>query len=180
MASGVDVQPPSDMVVLGKIVAPYGLRGAVKVHPFADDPPAWAKLPQWWVGKEGDAPALWQPQKLRKCKFREGLLIAELADLNDRNASEAATGLLVGVPHEALPPTAENEYYWADLIGLDVVNTRDQVLGKVLGLIETPGNDVLRVGDGEASERLLPFVAAVVLDVDLSARRVRVDWESDW
>ena len=52
--------------------------------------------------------------------------------------------------------------------------------GKVLGLIETPGNDVLRIGDGESPERLLPFVAAVVLDVDLAARHVRVDWEADW
>jgi len=53
-------------------------------------------------------------------------------------------------------------------------------LGQVLGLIETSANDVLRVGDGSEKERLLPFVAAVVLDVDLSARRVRVDWEMDW
>jgi 16S rRNA processing protein RimM len=89
-------------------------------------------------------------------------------------------GVLVGVPREALPPTAKNEYYWADLIGLDVVNTHDQLLGQVLGLIETPGNDVLRVGDGDSAERLLPFVAAVVLDVDIAAKLVRVDWEADW
>jgi 16S rRNA processing protein RimM len=79
-----------------------------------------------------------------------------------------------------LPPVAKDEFYWADLIGLDVVNTNDQSLGQVLGLIETSANDVLRVGDGSEKERLLPFVAAVVLDVDLSARRVRVDWEMDW
>ena len=171
---------PPDMVVLGKIVAPYGLRGAVKVHPFADDPASWAKLPQWWLGKEGAGSADWQPTKLIRCKLREGVLVAELESLPDRNASEAAKGLLIGVPHDALPPTAENEYYWADLIGLEVVNTHDQSLGTILGLIETPGNDVLRVGDGETNERLLPFVAAVVLDVDLPARRVRVDWEADW
>ena len=107
-------------------------------------------------------------------------LIAELDCIPDRNASETMQGVLVGVPREALPATAKNEYYWADLIGLEVVNTRDQVLGPVLGLIETPGNDVLRIGDGEGVERLLPFVAAVVLDVDLAARRIRVDWETDW
>ena len=187
MSLTTGVEPPLQMVVLGKIVAPYGLRGAVKVHPFADDPQAWAKLPQWWLGKEGDAPDAWRPEKLLRCKLRDGLLVAELASLTDRNASEAATGLLVGVPHEALPPPGENEYYWADLIGLDVVNTHGQALGKVLGLIETPGNDVLRVGDGENAEgdgklpeRLLPFVAAVVLDVDLTARQMRVDWEADW
>lgn len=177
LAEGV---PPSDMVVLGKIVAPSGLQGAVKIHPFADDPTAWAKLPQWWLGREGDDPALWRPEKLRRCRYREGLLVAEFVSLTDRNASEAAKGLLVGVPRNELPPTDENEFYWADLVGLEVVNTRDQRLGEVLGLIETPGNDVLRVGDGDGNEQLLPFVAAVVLEVDLPGRRVRVDWEADW
>ena len=75
---------------------------------------------------------------------------------------------------------AKDEYYWADLIGLDVVNTHDVSLGHVVGLIETSANDVLRVGDGVEKERLLPFVATVVLDVDLLARRVKVDWEADW
>jgi 16S rRNA processing protein RimM len=89
-------------------------------------------------------------------------------------------GVLVGVPRSALPPAAKDEYYWADLIGLDVVNTHDQLLGQVLGLIETSANDVFRVGDGEGAERLLPFVASVVLDVDMTARRIRVDWEADW
>ena len=70
--------------------------------------------------------------------------------------------------------------YWTDLVGLEVVNTRDQPLGRILGLIDTPANTVFRVGDGQSAERLLPFVASVVLDVDLPARRVRVDWEIDW
>ena len=174
------IESPLDMVVLGKIVAPYGLQGAVKIHPFADDPRAWSKLPQWWLGKEGADPASWQPTRLIRCKLRDDVLVAELECLPDRNASEAAKGMLIGVPHDGLPPTGENEYYWADLIGLEVLNTHDQSLGHVLGLIETSANDVLRVGDGEDRERLLPFVATVVLDVDLSARRLRVDWEADW
>ena len=171
---------PADIVVLGKIVAPYGLRGEVKVFPFADDPLAWAKLSHWWVGKEGSDPASWQQTKVLRCKAHGEVLIVELACFPDRNASEAAKGILVGVPRDALPPAAKDEYYWADLIGLDVVNTHDQLLGRVLGLIETSANDVLRVGDGEGTERLLPFVATVVLDVDLTARRVRVEWEMDW
>lgn len=109
-----------------------------------------------------------------------GLLIAELECLPDRNASETAKGMLVGVPRAGLPPAAKDEYYWADLIGLAVINTHDQSLGQVSGLIETSANAVLRVVDGDGKERLLPFVAAIVLDVDLSARCIRVDWEADW
>lgn len=172
--------PPADIVVLGKVVGPYGLRGAVKVYPFADDPLVWAKLPHWWVGQEGLAPELWRQTRVRSCKAHGELLIAELECLADRNASESAHGVLVGVPRELLPAAAKDEYYWADLIGLDVKNTGDQSLGRVLGLIETPANAVLRVGDGERAEQLLPFVAAVVLDVDLASRTVRVDWEADW
>ena len=176
----IGLTPPSDIVVLGKIVGPYGLRGAVKVFPFADDPVSWSGLASWWVGREGAAPEAWQETKLVRCKVHGDVLIAQLDCLPDRNASEAAKGLFVGVPHALLPPTGKDEYYWADLIGLEVFNRRDQWLGRVLGLIETSANDVLRISDGGDKERLLPFVAAVVLEVDLSARRVRVDWETDW
>jgi 16S rRNA processing protein RimM len=172
--------PPADIVVLGKIVGAYGLRGAVKVHPFADDPKAWGNLPHWWVGQEGMASESWRQTKVLKCREHGEVLIAELECFPDRNASESAKGVLVGVPRAAMPATEQDEYYWADLIGLEVVNTHDQSLGHVLGLIETAANDVLRVGDGEEKERLLPFVATVVLDVDLPARRLRVDWEADW
>ena len=108
------------------------------------------------------------------------MLLATIEGLSDRTAAEQARGVLVGAPRCALPATQKDEYYWGDLIGLEVFNLRDQRLGTVLGLIETPANDVLRVGDGDKAEQLLPFVAAVVVDVDMSARRVRVDWEADW
>lgn len=168
------------MVVLGKIIAPYGIRGAVKVLPFADDPLAWSNLSQWWLGRENSAPEDWQPIELRRCRQQKGLLIAELGALHDRNAAEALQGDLIGVPREAMPPTGKGEYYWADLIGLEVINTADHTLGRVLGLIETPGNAVLRIGDGKGKERLLPFVETIVLDVDLLMQRLRVDWELDW
>ena len=171
------------MVVLGKIVAPYGVRGAVKVFPFADDPLAWGRLPRWWLRRENNAAECWQPIEVRRCRRQKEFLIVELGALQDRDAAEALRGSLIGVPREALPPTGEGEYYWADLIGLEVVNTRNQMLGRVLGLIETPGNAVLRVGKSEddaEQERLLPFVESVVLDVDLWTQRLCVNWEIDW
>ena len=174
------------MVVLGKIVDSYGLRGAIKVHPFADDPLAWGKLPNWWIGQEGSAGVLaWQASRLIRCRLQNTTLIAELECLSDCNASEAVRGYLVGVPRNLLPPTAAGEYYWSDLIGLDVFNQQNECLGQVLGLIETPANNVLRVGRVEQdahkqAERLLPFVATVVLEVDLPARRMRVAWAAGW
>ena len=174
------MEVPADLVILGKIVGPYGLRGAVRIHPFADDPQAWARLPQWWIGREHDAPDLWRSTRVIRGRVQGEQLLVELECLADRNASEAAQGLFVGVPRKSLPAIASDEYYWADLIGLEVRNSRDQCLGQVLGLIESAANDVLRVRDEVGKERLLPFVAAVVLDVDLTARCLRVDWEADW
>ena len=170
----------ADIVVLGKIVGAYGLRGAVRLHPFADDPDSWGRLKCWWLGREGEPPEAWRMQRLIRCRAHGDAWIVQFAGADDRNAAEAIDGLLVGAPRVMLPEPAKDEYYWADLIGLEVVNTKDQSLGRVLGLIETAANDVLRVGDGEGQEQLLPFVGAVVLDVDLTARRVRVEWEADW
>jgi 16S rRNA processing protein RimM len=172
--------PAADIVVLGKIAAASGLRGELRVYPFADDPQAWSRLPHWWLGREGDPPELWWQTKLIKCRVGNDVLLAQLACAADRTAAEAMRGLLVGAPRAALPPTGPDEYYWADLVGLEVLNTRDESLGRILGLIDTPANTVLRIGDGECNERLVPFVAAVVVEVDLAARRVRVAWELDW
>ena len=87
---------------------------------------------------------------------------------------------MVGARREAFPETDDDEYYWADLIGLDVVNTAGERLGKVDSLIETGANDVLRVLDDDQTERLLPFVSAVVLAVEKDAGQIRVEWGSDW
>ena len=170
----------SGFVVLGKIVDAYGLGGAVKVLPFADDPLAWSSLSHWWFGKEGCQPESWRQVRLIKCKAHGDVLVASLELVKDRNEAEAMRGMLVGVPRALMPEAGKDEYYWADLIGAQVVNTHGQALGKVLGLIETSANDVLRVGDADGTERLLPFVASVVLDVDLSQQSIRVEWEADW
>jgi 16S rRNA processing protein RimM len=179
--SDVPVLPASSgFVILGKIVDAYGLRGAVKVLPFADDPLSWAKLPNWWLGKDGSPPEVWQQVRLLKHKMHGDVLVVEFDTVCDRSAAESVRGMLVGVPRAAMPAVGEDEFYWADLVGMQVVNTREQRLGCVVGLIETSANDVLRVSDGDAPERLLPFVASVVLDVDLGQRCIRVDWEADW
>lgn len=168
------------MIVLGKITAPYGVRGAVRVLPFADDPAAWCGLSHWWLGRDVDRPDDWLQTRVLGCTVRNDVLIAEIEGIVDRTTADAYRGVLIGAPREALPPTQGDEYYWADLVGLEVRNTREQPLGCVLGLLDTPANAVLRVGDGQGAERLLPFVAAVVIEVDLPGKCMRVEWESDW
>jgi 16S rRNA processing protein RimM len=165
------------MVVLGRLADPYGLRGWLKLYVFADDPEAWAEMPAWWIGSEGGS---WREIGLKSLKNHGDGVVVLLEGVDDRTAAEAMKGFLVGAPREALPQTDEDEFYWADLIGLEVINSVGERLGKVAGLLETGANDVLRVVADDKTERLLPFVAAVVLSVDKEAGLIRVEWGLDW
>lgn len=175
-------------IVLGKVTDAYGVLGWIRVHAFGDDPLSWRSMPTWWLanekgGEAGGADGGWQPRRLTECRSQGATVVAKLDGIDDRTQAESLRGWLIGAPREALPKTSDNEYFWGDLIGLEVVNTQDEVLGKVEDLIETGANHVLRVAAGEGSERrerLLPFVSAVVLDVDRGSGRIRVDWGLDW
>ena len=171
---------PDRIVVLGKIGAPYGVRGSVRIVPYADDPQEWSKLPHWWLGCDEAAPGQWRQTRLIQCRTHQDALIAQFEGVTDRTIAEELREMLIGVPRFLLPATERDEYYWGDLIGLEVRNQQEQSLGRIVGLIETPANSVLRVRDGDSAERLLPFVSAIVLDVDLRKERVTVAWELDW
>ncbi len=170
--------PGSEIVILGRIVGPYGIKGWVRVHPFGDDPLSWGEMPVWWLAPSEQGG--WQEKKLKSFKVHGDGLLAAFEEVVDRNDAEALKGWWIGAPREALPATDENEFYWSDLIGMAVSNTAGESLGTVKGLIETGANDVLQVVDAEGRERLLPFVAAVVLQVDREARQIRVEWGLDW
>jgi 16S rRNA processing protein RimM len=167
----------SEIVVLGRLADPYGIRGWLRLHPFGDDPLAWAEMPVWWIGREGGP---WREVGLKGLKAHGDGIVVLLDEVPDRTAAEALKGTLVGAPRDMLPPPADDEFYWGDLVGLVVVNEADETLGTVAGLIETGANDVLRVVAEDGTERLLPFVEAVVLTVEKEAGRIRVAWGSDW
>ena len=172
------------MIVLGRLVAPYGVRGWFKLHPFADDPAAWCGLPQWWLSVDADqAPETWRAYKLDEVREHGKGLVVKLAGIDDRSAAEALQGAYIGAPREAMPEVKADEFYWDDLIGLEVRNEQGVSLGKVNSLISAAANDVLVVAEGEGEhrqERLLPFVGAVVLEVDKAGGVIRVVWEQDW
>ena len=168
------------MIVLGRIVAPFGVKGWVKVHPFGDDPLSWREMPQWWLADKAEAPdEAWQPVKLAGFREHGAGLIASFEGVTDRSGAEALQGRYIAAPREAMPGTSDDEYYWGDLVGLSVVNQSGESLGTVETLMSTGAHDVLQVRDGD-EERLIPFVAAYVLNVDLPSRTIRVDWQKDW
>lgn len=168
------------MMVLGRISAPFGIKGWLKIQPYGDDPLSWAEMPQWWISPDADAPdEAWRPTRLLECREHSGGVIVQLEHSPDRNAAESLKGWFFGAPREAMPVPEEDEFYWGDLIGLKVINLQGESLGTVESLLSTGAHDVLRILDGE-TERLVPFVAAYVTQVDADAREIHVDWQKDW
>jgi 16S rRNA processing protein RimM len=132
---------------------------------------------QPWFIKSGEGN--WTEQTLANGRRHGKGVIAQLTDCTDRDAAHALIGNEIAVQREQLPEAAVGEYYWSDLIGLQVINTQDEKLGTVDHLLETGANDVLVLkGD---QERLIPFVMEqVVLQVDLEKGVIRVDWDKEF
>jgi 16S rRNA processing protein RimM len=160
---------------MGHVGVPFGIRGWIKVHAYTESGDGLLDYPVWWLGRNGQ----WREFKVLDGAQHPKSLVARLAGCDDREAAALLRGSEIAVPREYLPQTDDGEYYWADLIGLGVENIQHQPLGQVTGLLETGANDVLVVRQGE-HERLIPFVDQVVLEVDIDAGKIRVDWGLDW
>lgn len=161
---------------MGRIAAPYGLKGWVRIDSYSATPDSLSAYPAWWVGRNGD----WREMKVAQSALQRGTsLVARFEGCVERDAALALKGCEVAVEREALPQSGNNEFYWADLVGLKVVNLRDEELGAVAELFENGAHAVMRVVAG-GTERLLPFVEQVVREVDMAAGRIRVEWELDW
>ena len=165
----------TDMVVMGRIAGPYGVKGWVKVQPYTETPEGLCDYGRWWVARAGDL----QEVEVLEAAVHGATVVAQLAGIESREAAALLKGSDIAVPRAALPPADEDEYYWADLIGLDVVNEQGEALGQVAGHFSNGAHDVMRVTDG-TQERLIPYVEAVVRKVDAPGRRIVVDWGADW
>ena len=161
-------------MILGRIAAPYGVKGWVRVLPFTAATGNLLRYRAWWIG-HGERLA---ERQVAQARVHGAAVVAQLLGCEDRDAATVLRGNEVAVPRAALPATGENEFYWTDLFGLKVVNVLGQDLGVVARIIETGANDVLVVR-GER-ERLIPFVAAVIQKVDLASGIIRVDWGADY
>ena len=161
-------------MVLGRITAPYGVKGWVRVHPFTEVTENLLHYRSWWVGRD----AQWDERHVIQSRVHGAGVVAQLAACEDRDAASALRGRQVAVPRAALPATRENEYYWSDLLGLKVVAVGGAELGIVVQILETGANDVLVVR-GER-ERLIPFVATVVREINPARGIISLDWGVDY
>lgn len=157
-------------VVVGHIAGVYGVRGWVKVISETDPLDGILGYDPWLVGPE------MRPRRVAEGKRHGKGLVVRLDGCEDRDQAASMVGQEIAVRRDQLPPPAPDELYWVDLEGVGVVTREGIELGVVDHLFSTGVNDVVVVR-GER-ERLIPFVwESVILDVDLDARRMMVDWD---
>lgn len=173
---------PDDAVEVGRIGGAWGVKGALRVQAYAAAPQALFASRRWFLHPPAAARPGGRcgPRLLRITSAREhgDGIVATAQDVADRDAAEALRGARVFVSRASFPTPGAGEYYWVDLIGLDVVDRQGRCLGVVADLMDLGPHAVLQVRPPlpDAAELLIPFVAAYVDDVDLAARRITVDW----
>jgi 16S rRNA processing protein RimM len=156
---------------MGRVAGSYGVRGLIRVRPYSAEPEALAAHRKWRIGAED--------YDVEETKVHSGALLARLAGIGTREQALRLKGKVVSVPRAALPEPEAGQYYWADLVGLEVVNAQGSVLGVVQGLFSNGAHDVMEL-TGDRSTRLVPFLPAVVKKVDLEGRRIEVEWGAEW
>ena len=164
------------MIIMGRVVGAQGILGWVKLKTYTESVDSLADYPVWWLGDEKHS---WSEVNVQSCSVHGTNLVAKFADSNDRSAAEKYRSLLVAVPRSSLPQQRKDEYYWSDLIGLEVVNVAGESLGTVDNLMDTGSNQVLCVQGGNG-EVLIPFIASAIKQVSLAEKVIRVDWAADW
>lgn len=200
---------PADLVVVARITGAYGVRGWIRISPFADQSVLLGK-PAVWIGRDNQL----SPFTLEVLRAQGADLVASISDANgrtvtDRDVAGAMKGMELAVARHDFPPVDPDEFYWVDLVGCQVVNTVGDNLGRVIRLEDHGADPVMileRPDEGSANDpdvrqqnepadqpgarasrgaarpalRLIPFVGHYVLDVDLASQSIRVDWDPSW
>jgi len=175
------VNSEQDITILGKVSTAFGIKGWVKVYSYTQPMTNILEYPVWLLKVNGQ----WKEYKLRDSRPQGKGLAAALEGINDRDQALALSQVEIGVPTSDLPELDENEHYWFQLEGLKVKHTDGQLLGQVKELFDSGGGNQVMVvtqceGSVDKQQRLIPFVDAIVLDVDLDGGEVQVDWDPDF
>jgi len=177
---------PADAIEVGRIADAWGIKGWFKVLPYSADSEALFSSKCWFLmPSEKGAKTFSGVAKLAivEAKIHSNTVVASARAVDDRTAAEALRGSRIFVSRSSFPTVAKDEYYWVDLIGLEVVNREGVALGTVKELLSTGAQTVLVMDyeqTGKTHERMIPFVAIYIDDVDLTARRILVDWQVDF
>lgn len=159
---------------MGRVSAPFGVTGWIKIQPFTAAAENLLPYSTWWLGRDGE----WHKHRVARSQVQGRTVVAKIDGCDDRDTAVSFRGMQIAVQRDELPKTGANEFYWTDLIGLKVVNSAGEDFGRVVRILRTGANDVLMI-EG-ARERLIPFIEHVIREVDPAAGIIRVDWSADY
>jgi 16S rRNA processing protein RimM len=164
------------LILIGRIVGLHGVAGEVKLESYTEPRTQIFRYQPWLLTSAAGE------SEISGCRGRaQGKgIVASLPEVTDRDRAASLVGCEIKVKRSVLPKPKRDEYYWADLEGLEVVTVEGVTLGRVSHLLATGANDVLVIHDGER-ERLVPFVLEqYVKTVDFDADRITVDWDPEF
>lgn len=169
----------SDYILLGEISGVSGVTGWVKVFSHTDPRVKITDYKQWYLQEKGKD---WKSVKLLNGRAQGKNIVAQLEGITTREQAEALKGAQIAINEEQLDALQENEYYWKDLIGLNVETTEGVNLGTIDWIFNTGSNDVITVKDSvEKVERLVPYIMDdVVISIDLESNLMVVDWDPEF
>ncbi|ASF45796.1 ribosome maturation factor RimM [Methylovulum psychrotolerans] len=163
------------LVNVGEVSGVFGIKGWVKVFSFTDPRDNILSYSPWLLSKGNETKTV----KVIEGTLQGGAVVAKLVGIDDRDQAAALMGWTIFITPEQLPKTAADEYYWSDLLGLNVETTDGVSLGVVDSLLETGANDVVVVS-GERP-RAIPFLQGqTIIRIDLAAQLMVVDWDPDF
>jgi 16S rRNA processing protein RimM len=168
------IEPP--IIVVGRIGAPYGIKGWVHIQSFTQPVSNLIQYQQWYLSTAGK----WHPVLRVGARLQGKSVVACLEGYETREAAAKLTHVEIGVARTEFKSLKPDEYYWSDLVGLTVINEEGITLGTVVELFETGSNDVLVV-KREGKESLIPYLPGdYVLDIDLERKIMQVSWDSEF
>ncbi|MGL4668364.1 MAG: ribosome maturation factor RimM [Saezia sp.] len=184
---------PEDAIEVARIAGAWGIKGSIRVVAYSADGDALFHAKQWYLlpPETNIAPAQPLPEKnnlpklltIKTAQEQGRGIRVDATEIVDRNMAEALKGFRIFLSRKSFPVLEKDEFYWIDLIGLRVLNLQKEELGVVDDLMNSGPQSILHVvyqKDGTQAERLIPFVDAHIIDVDLAKKIIQVDWQSDY
>lgn len=169
----------NNRIIVGKLGSTYGIRGWLKVFSYTDNAESIFDYSPWYLNQKGK----WVEHKVESWKRHGQGYVCKLAGLDVREDAQLLTNFEIAIDPAVLPELSEEEFYWRELFGMQVVTTKGYDLGVVTDMLETGSNDVLVVKANlkdafGQKERLIPFLEEqVIIKVDREAQRIEVDWD---
>ncbi|MFK8026767.1 MAG: ribosome maturation factor RimM [Gammaproteobacteria bacterium] len=165
-----------EKVLLGQINGLFGVKGWIKVFSYTRPRIKIVDYQTWYLGDDFK-----QAKRIEQSRSQKGGVIVKLEGVDDRDSAVELLDQKIWIAGEQLTPLPENEYYWYQLIGLDVLDTENKQLGSIKDLIETGANDVMVIRGKGKTEHLIPYIQGqVIKSIDLERNCMVVDWDPDF